>query len=219
MTKVVLASASPRRRELLARAGIRFSVIEPTSEMAPPPGMSSDLAVQLIARQKAVAIAEDVEPGTFVIAADTMVIGPRGALGKPQTADRARDHLKQLRGGKHSVLTGICVLAAPCENEQLGLSCSAVKMHNFGDEEMETYIASGEPLDKAGAYAIQGGGFDLIEAVAGRTDTVIGLDVALTLRLLAAAGYPDPLPTVTDFVVTQRPVRRALTTMRAASRS
>ena len=218
MTRIVLASSSPRRRELLARAGIRFSVVDPPEEIPPPPGMSADLAVQLIARQKAVAVAATQPEGTFVIGADTMVVGPRGPLGKPGTPERARDYLQELRGRRHSVLTGICALVAPLQSEQLGLSRSSVKMHDFSDADLDTYVNSGEPLDRAGAYAIQGGGHDLVESVVGRTDTVIGLDVCLALRLLAESGYPDPLPTCSDFVISQRPVRRPLTTMRASSR-
>ena len=218
MSRIVLASSSPRRRELLARAGIRFTVVEPPPDIIPPPGMSADLAVQLIARQKAVAVAATVPAGTFILAADTIVVGPRGPLGKPGTPEKARDYLSQLRGGKHSVLTGICAMTAPDVNEQLGLGRSSVKMRDFSDADLEAYIASGEPLDKAGGYAIQGGGSDLVEAVAGRVDTVVGLDVALALRLLTAAGYPDPLPTAVDVSLVQRPVRRPLTTMRAGSR-
>ncbi|MGI8847707.1 MAG: Maf family protein [Candidatus Dormibacteria bacterium] len=217
-SKIILASSSPQRRVLLTRAGIRIAIVEPPGEMAPPPGMCADLAVQLIARQKAVAVAEGASPGTFVIAADTRVVGPHGSLGKPGTAERARDMLLELRGRRHTVLTGVCVVVAGSEAEALALSRSAVKMREVSDEEIATYVAGGEPLDKAGAYAIQGGGSDFIEAVSGRVDTVIGLDVALALRLLAEAGYPDPLPACTDTPLQPRQVRRALVPMRAASR-
>ena len=92
-------------------------------------------------------------------------------------------------------------------------------MRDFSDQELITYVASGEPLDKAGAYAVQGGGGDLVEAVSGRVDTVVGLDVALTLRLLAEAGFPDPLPRATDVpLAPPRRERRPLAPMRAAQR-
>jgi septum formation protein len=219
MTRIVLASSSPRRRELLARVGIRFTVVEPPEDQAPPPGMCADLAVQLLARQKALAVAADQPPGTFVIGADTMVIGPRGPLGKPGTPARARDMLLQLRGCRHTVLTGICAMAAPDGAEALGVSRSAVRMRSFSDADLEAYVASGEPLDKAGGYAIQGGASDFVEAVGGRLDTVVGLDVALALRLLSDAGYPVPLPASPDVPpAPSRPVRRPLSTVRAPQR-
>src|SRR5579864_4526399 len=98
MIRIVLASSSPRRRELLTRAGIRFNVIDPPEDGPAPPGVCADLAVQLIARQKAVAVAESVPSGTYVLAADTMVVGPQGPLGKPFTAERAHAMLSSLRG-------------------------------------------------------------------------------------------------------------------------
>jgi septum formation protein len=217
--RIVLASSSPRRRELLTRAGIRFAVAEPPPDPPLPPGMCADLGCQLIARQKAVAVAERVEPGSFVVAADTVVVGPRGPLGKPGTPEVAMRMLTELRGRRHTVLTGICVLRTGTESEALSVSRSLVKMRDFSDQEMLTYVASGEPLDKAGAYAVQGAGGDLVEAVSGRVDTVVGLDVALTLRLLAEAGFPDPLPRATDVPLTPpRRERRPLAPMRAAQR-
>ena len=218
MIRIVLASSSPRRRELLTRAGIRFNVIDPPEDAPAPPGVCADLAVQLIARQKAVAVAESVPGGTYVLAADTMVVGPQGPLGKPRTAERAHAMLSSLRGRRHTVLTGICALCTGSEDEALGVSRSAVKMHDFSDDDISRYIASGEPLDRAGGYAIQGGGSDLVEAVGGRVDTVIGLDVKLALRLLTEVGYPDPLPLPSDISLTPPRVRRPLTPMRAPSR-
>ncbi len=218
MFRIVLASSSPRRRELLVRAGIRFTVVHPPGECPPPPGMGADLAVQLIARQKAVQVAQSVPSGTFVIAADTMVIGPHGMMGKPETPERAREMLRDLRGRRHTVLTGVCAMCSPGEAQALGLSRSAVKMHEFSDGDLETYVASGEPLDRCGGYAIQGGGGDFVEAVGGRVDTVIGLDVSLALRLLAEIGYPDPLPKATDVSLTPPKPRRPLTPMRAPQR-
>ena len=180
--------------------------------------MGADLCVQLVARQKAVAIAEAQPDGTFVLAADTMVLGSQGILGKPHTAERAREMLRDLRGRRHTVITGVCAIRCHTEKEALGLSRSFVKMHDFTDSHMDTYVASGEPLDRAGAYALQGGGGDLIEAVGGRVDTVIGLDVSLALRLLAEVGYPDPLPKATDVSLTPPKPRRPLTPMRAPQR-
>jgi septum formation protein len=126
--------------------------------------------------------------------------------------------LVDLRGRRHTVLTGVCALRTSSETEALGVSRSAVKMHEFSDSDLDTYVASGEPLDRAGAYAIQGGGGDLVEAVAGRVDTVVGLDVGLALRLLGEVGYPDPLPKTTDVSLTPQRPRRPPTPMRTPSR-
>jgi septum formation protein len=215
---IVLASSSPRRRELLTRAGIRFRVVEPPEDTTVPPGVCADLAVQLIARQKAFSVAAQMPAGTFVIAADTMVVGPQGPLGKPGTRERAREMLTNLRGRRHTVLTGVCAVRASSDNEALGVSRSAVKMNDFSDSDLETYIASGEPLDRAGAYAIQGGGGDFVEAVAGRVDTVVGLDVGLALRLLGEVGYPDPLPKTTDVPLSPARARRSPSPMRTPAR-
>jgi septum formation protein len=221
MTRIVLASTSPRRRELLSRVGVRFTVVEPPDiEMAPPPGMCSDLAVQLIARAKALAVAVTQPKGTFVIGADTIVVGPNGAgmLGKPNSPVRAREMLRTLRGQRHTVLTGIAAVAAPDGRESMGVSRSTVRMRDVPDPELEAYVASGEPLDKAGGYAIQGGASDWVEGVTGRVDTVVGLDVALALRLLTEVGYPVPLPTAADVSLAPKTVRRPLSPMRSASR-
>lgn len=218
MTRIVLASSSPRRRELLARIGVRFAVIDPPEDVAVPPGVGADLAVQLIARHKAIAVAATQPAGTFVLGADTIVIGPRGPMGKPKTPERAREMLTLLNGCRHTVLTGVCAIAAPGEGEALGVSRSAVRFRTIPEADLEAYVASGEPLDKAGGYAIQGGASDFVEAVGGRVDTVIGLDVALALRLLAQAGYPMPLPCAADMSLVTRPARRPLSPLRTAGR-
>jgi septum formation protein len=218
MTRIILASSSPRRRELLTRAGVRFTVVEPPPDGATPPGVCGELVTQLLARQKAAHVLEGQTAGTFVIGADTIVVGPDGQLGKPGTPERAREMLRELRGRRHTVLTGICVMAAGGD-EALGVSRSAVKMRAFSDDDLEAYVLSGEPLDKAGGYAVQGGAADFVEAIGGRVDTVVGLDCVLTLKLLAEAGYPDPLPAATDIPLQQgRSARRPLSPMRTVQR-
>jgi septum formation protein len=130
----------------------------------------------------------------------------------------AREMLNDLRGRRHTVLTGVCAMCTESDHEALGVSRSAVKFCDFTDDALDMYVASGEPLDRAGAYAIQGGGSDFVEAVAGRIDTVIGLDVGLALRLLGEIGYPDPLPRTTDIMLTATRQRRPLAPLRTASR-
>lgn len=199
MVELVLASGSERRRELLVRLGLRFVVVQPVVEEKLLPGMCADLAVQLIARSKAHAGLELVlTRDAYLLAADTIVMGPTGPLGKPHTVERAREMLTSLRGQRHVVLTGICALSATSKKEATGVSRSAVRMREFSDSELEQYIAGGEPLDRAGSYAIQGLGGSLVDAIAGRTDTVIGLDCQLAMQLLSEVGYPVPLPTAPD---------------------
>lgn len=220
ITRIFLASSSPRRRELLARPGLRFTVVEPPDEEAPPaPGMCADLAVQLTARGKAVAVAAGLPEGAFVISADTVVVGPSGPMGKPHTRQRAREMLLELSGRRHTVLTGICAIAAPSGEEALGVSRSAVKMRPITETEIDQYVATGEPLDKAGGYAIQGIARDFVDAVGGRVDTVVGLDVAMALALLSRIGFPVPLPSAPDIPMSpMRSSRRPLSPARAAQR-
>ncbi|MGA7173575.1 MAG: Maf family protein [Candidatus Dormiibacterota bacterium] len=199
MVELVLASGSERRRELLVRLGLRFVVVQPEVEEKLLPGMCADLAVQLIARSKAHAGLEMVPTrDAYLLAADTIVMGPNGPLGKPHTVARAREMLLSLRGQRHVVLTGICALSATSKKEATGVSRSAVRMRDFSDSELEQYIAGGEPLDRSGSYAIQGLGGSLVDAIAGRTDTVIGLDCQMAMQLLSEVGYPVPLPTAPD---------------------
>ena len=199
MVELVLASGSDRRRELLVKLGLRFVVVRPEIEEKLLPGMCADLAVQLIARSKAHAGLELVPArDAYLLAADTIVMGPSGPLGKPKTVARAREMLISLRGQRHVVLTGICALSATSAKEATGVSRSAVRMRDFSDSELEQYIAGGEPLDRSGSYAVQGLGGSLVDAIAGRTDTVIGLDCQLAMQLLVEVGYPVPLPTAPD---------------------
>lgn len=184
--------------------------------MTPPPGMCSDLCAQLIARAKAITVAATQPEGTFVLAADTTVIGPSGPLRKPESPARAREMLLALSGTRHSVLTGICAVAAVTGREAMGVSRSTVRFREIPAGDLDAYVASGEPLDKAGGYAIQGGAADWVEGVSGRVDTVIGLDVALALRLLTEAGYPMPLPLAADVPLAPRQQRRPLSPMRPA---
>lgn len=199
MAELVLASGSERRRQLLVRLGLRFVVVRPEIEEEMVAGICADLAVQLIARSKAhsclpMVLGDDA----YLLAADTIVLGPDGPLGKPLTVDKAREMLRSLRGQRHVVLTGICALGSGSKREATGVSRSAVRMRQFSDAELEQYIAGGEPMDRAGSYAVQGLGGSLVDAIAGRTDTVIGLDCQMAMQLLSAVGYPTPLPTAPD---------------------
>lgn len=216
MTKVILASSSPRRRDLLTGAGIRFCVADPPEDAPLPDGMPIDLGVQLLARLKAVAVAKSATSEAFVLGADTMVFISALSFGKPKTPQRALEMLRTLSGTTHVVHTGMCAISTATGKEALALSRTKVRLRTLTDSEIEAYVASGEPLDKAGGYAIHQGARDFVEAVQGRVDTVMGLDVQASLNLLADVGYPDPLPSAVDVCLAPVRVPRPLATTRSS---
>jgi septum formation protein len=195
---IVLASASPRRRELLAAAGVAFEV--------EPSGVDEDLAPGLppfdLARALAVRKARAVARGRigrpdFVLGADTVVLAPRfGApetfdpLGKPANEREARAMLARLSGTRHAVITGVCAVRARDLAERAGEATTWVRMRPIARDEIEAYAASGEWRDKAGGYAIQESADRFVAALEGAYDNVVGLPVALALGLLAELGAP-----------------------------
>lgn len=200
MTTLLLASTSPRRTELLDRAGLAHAVVEPPADIDVTPDIPAEVAVQLVARAKAAAVAAR-RPDGFVVAADTIVVGPRGPMGKPGSPTRAAEMLRGLSGRLHTVLTGVCVLAPQGAEPLLATSSTAVSFRPLTEGEVAAYVATGEPLDKAGGYAIQGGGAEFVDGIVGRVDTVIGLDVRLTFELLNRAGRLPALPEPADAVM------------------
>ena len=190
---VVLASASPRRHVLLTRAGVAFEVRsadvpEVRAEGETPGGFALRLA-----RDKAEAVADrlDGAAARFVIGADTIVVVDEDVLGKPRDAAHAEALLGRLVGREHRVLTGVAVLARQTGQAYDVLVESSVRMRPASAAEVRRYIATGEPLDKAGAYALQGEGRRFVEAVEGSETNVIGLPVEQTLALLRSAGWTD----------------------------
>ena len=184
---LILASASPRRRELLQLLGYPFLVDAPEVDETCPLGARE--AVQELSRRKALAAAA-LHPGCVILAADTLVAIDNVPLGKP--ADRADAHrmLRMLSGREHHVYTGVSCVSAQGVLTQ-GLDASTVRFAGMSDEEIDRYIATGEPMDKAGAYALQGGAAAWIEEVRGTPSGVIGLPLPLTRRLLGAClGAP-----------------------------
>lgn len=186
---LVLASASPRRRELLGGLGLRFTVRAAEIDETPHPGEAPDLYVLRLAREKARAAAR---PEELVLAADTSVVIDGEILGKPlNDADAAR-MLRLLSGREHEVLTGVAVVetaGAGAGRIVSGVDRTAVRMAQLTPEEIAWYVATGEPRDKAGAYAIQGLGSLWIEAVAGNYSNVVGLPIPRVCRLFAELGY------------------------------
>ncbi len=180
---VVLASASPRRRELLQRAGVEFTVKASDADERIEPDTPPHEAVMALARQKAQAVAKTC-PDDTVIGADTVVVYDGAILGKPADAADAVRMLRMLSGQTHSVFTGVCLCrAGKCETfyEQ-----TQVTFYPLTEREIEAYVATGEPMDKAGAYGIQGRGCTLVRSICGDYFNVVGLPVAALCRRMRA---------------------------------
>ncbi len=189
MRGLVLASASPRRRELLGGLGLRFTVRSADIDETPRPGEAPDIYVLRLAEEKARAAAR---PGELVLAADTTVVIDGEILGKPQDDADAGRMLRLLAGREHEVLTGVAVLDTTETGPgrlASGISRSAVRMAALTPEEIAWYVATGEPRDRAGAYAIQELASLFVEAVTGNYSNVVGLPVPTVYRLFAELGY------------------------------
>lgn len=184
--QLILASASPRREELLGQLAVPFSVLASDLSEELPPGPPEE-AVRALALAKARAVAARLGAG-FVLAADTAVVLGGEVLGKPADADDARRMLTALRGRVHEVMTGVALVEAPDRRETSATVVTRVLMGAYGEDEIEAYLATGEPYDKAGAYAVQGAGGRLVAQVDGCYTNVVGLPLATTRRLLAEWG-------------------------------
>jgi nucleoside triphosphate pyrophosphatase len=186
-TRLVLASASPRRRQLLEQLGMRFEVQPAEIDEAFRPGEHPRAYVERIARRKAEAGARRA-PGAIVLAADTTVAIGERILGKPMDAIEAEMMLTALSGREHAVLTAVALGGA------LGGCTVETRVHfrALSHEEIAWYVATGEPLDKAGAYAIQGAGGAWVTRIEGSASNVIGLPLVETLDLLKGVGVALP---------------------------
>ncbi len=191
---IVLASASPRRQELLHNAGIPFTVQAADIDETPLAGESARDCAERLAREKALAVFRG-RPGDCVLGADTIVVVDDVILGKPSDAGDAARMLRLLSGRTHEVITGVCVVGPSdsqsqsklrTENRELktGSESTLVTMSEISDAEILDYVATGEPMDKAGAYAIQGRASRWIPRIEGDYSNVVGLPVALVYRML-----------------------------------
>jgi septum formation protein len=191
-TTLVLASGSPRRRELLEGLGLRFTIRAAAIDETPRPGEEPAAYVLRLAEEKARAA---VRPGELALAADTTVVIDGEILGKPEDDADAVRMLRLLSGREHEVLTGVAVLDVPGGAEAgagrivSGISRSAVRMATLAPEEIAWYVGTGEPRDRAGAYAIQGLASLFVEAVSGNYSNVVGLPIPTVYRLFAELGY------------------------------
>ncbi|HEY9078146.1 MAG TPA: Maf family protein [Anaerolineaceae bacterium] len=189
---MILASGSPRRRELLALTGWDYSVQPVDLDERPLPGELPRLHVLRLAEQKTLAAARR-QPGGVVLGSDTIVVDHDEILGKPRDASDARRMLMQLRGREHLVLTAIGVFDPQTEQVLLDLCSTQVPMRAYTEDEVEKYIASGDPLDKAGAYAIQHPGFHPVDGLDGCYASVMGLPLCHVSRTCRKIGLTtDP---------------------------
>lgn len=188
MTKsVVLASSSPRRAELLGLLGIPFEVQAADVDEARRPGEEPGTYVVRLARSKAAALARN---DAVAVGADTIVVHRGSVLGKPEHPAEARAMLERLSGDAHQVMTAVAVATVDGGRVLLDsvVETATVRFLPLTDREIDDYLATGEPLDKAGAYALQGRGAVLVDSIEGHPTTVVGLPLPATRRLLARAG-------------------------------
>ena len=186
-TNLILASKSPRRHYLLTQAGLKFEVIPSTIDESKFPLSTPETYVQALAKAKARDIAEK-HPESWVIGADTVVLIDATILGKPRSKEHAYAMLRQLSGKTHQVLTGYCIC---CESRHVLFSetvTTSVLFKQLSEDEINWYIGSDEPFDKAGAYAIQGLGTFLVKAINGSYTNVVGLPVCEVIEFLIKQG-------------------------------
>jgi septum formation protein len=189
---LVLASASPRRQELLRNAGIPFRAQAADIDEAPIAGESAQDCAERLAREKAIAIFR-THPDDCVLGADTIVVIDETILGKPRNDDDAIRMLRLLSGRIHAVITGVCLLCPGAAESRIRIETPRIKiasattlvtMSEISDQEIREYVASGEPMDKAGAYAIQGRASRWIPRIKGDYSNVVGLPLALVYAML-----------------------------------
>jgi len=187
---LVLASASPRRQELLRNAGIPFVVQATDIPEVPEDGEAPRAFAERLAREKALAVFRQ-RPNDFILGADTIVVVDGEILGKPRDSADAARMLRLLSGRRHQVTTGVCLVGREVgtENRKTGFEdvrseTTVVMMDALSDEDIRSYVASGEPMDKAGAYAIQGGASRWISRIEGDYFNVVGLPVSLVYKML-----------------------------------
>jgi septum formation protein len=189
LSKLILASASPRRAEILHAAGYAFGVMSSAIDETPIPGEPAEAMVQRLADAKAELVAARSVGPAIVVAADTTVRIGALILGKPRTTEDARQMLQSLSGMTHSVITGVTLIRLPDVERRSFVEATQVHFSALTAEEIEEYLASGEPFNKAGGYAIQGRGGRFIPRIEGCYFNVVGLPLARLARALAELGY------------------------------
>jgi septum formation protein len=189
---LILASTSPRRRELLALLGIPFDIKSPSFEEQLVVGRPAIEQVQSFAQGKAQSVARQ-EPEAIVLGSDTVIELNHHVLGKPVDLAEARAMLRRLAGRDHHVHTAVALICSARAIDVVALSTASVRMKPFDERAHERYLATGESLGKAGAYSIQGEGGDLVDSIDGDFTTVVGLPLRLVSQLLMQAGVRVPV--------------------------
>jgi len=190
LPRLVLASASPRRRQIFERLGLpcRFDPAELDEESLVSAKDPAEKAARVLASAKAREIAPRA-PGCLVVGADTIVAAGGAMLGKPEDDEHARRMLRSLSGRSHTVVTAVTVVDVDRRQIVGDVSCTTVRMKALAPEEIDAYVRTGEPRGKAGSYAIQGRGELLVESIEGSYSNVVGLPIHLLDVLLARLGY------------------------------
>ncbi len=183
--RYILASKSPRRRELIGEIIDSFEIVTAEVDESLPEGIHPREGVEILAVRKGEAVARRLDGDCVVISSDTLVEVDGVALGKPRDEDEARAMLRSLSGRAHNVHTGVAVHFGG--RVFSGVDSTAVYFKEMTELDIEGYVASGDPMDKAGAYGIQSGGGKFVEKTEGNYDTVVGLSVSLTKRLIEEA--------------------------------
>jgi septum formation protein len=189
--KLILASTSPRRAEILHDAGFSFTVVSSPVDETPVPDESPHNMVQRLANVKAELVAARATGPAIVLAADTIVTLEGRIFGKPRTSDDARHMLEQLSGRTHAVLTGVTLIRLPDAERRSFVESTLVHFAQLSSDEISRYLATGEPHDKAGSYAIQGRAGRYIPRIEGDYFNVVGLPLARVTQALADLGWPE----------------------------
>lgn len=179
---IVLASGSPRRKELLAASGVPFRVIVSDAEETVAEDAAPAEVAMRNAQTKALAVAQGLSPSSTVIGADTIVVLDGRIFGKPKDEDDAKRMLSELSGRTHQVITGVCIVNS--EGAASFAEVTEITFKKLSTKDIDTYVATGDPLDKAGAYGIQGGAGRFVDRIEGDYDNVVGLPTAHLLRAL-----------------------------------
>ena len=187
--KLILASSSPRRAEILANAGLLFSVLSSAVDESPFPGETPAALVQRLANAKADLVTARAVGPAIILAADTIVVLDDKILGKPGSIEDARHMLQQLSGRTHSVLTGVALIRLPDGERRQFIESTLVHFRPITEEELSSYLATHEPYDKAGAYAIQGQAGRYIPRIEGCYFNVVGLPLSRVLTELESLGW------------------------------
>ena len=182
--RLILASGSPRRRELLTKMGYTFEICSPDVDEHVS-GIASAI-VRILALRKAHAAAKQVSG--VIIASDTLVSLDSKPLGKPADAENAKKMLRALSGREHEVFTGVCILDSESGREEVRVARTGVRFRPLAETEIDSYVRTGEPMDKAGAYAIQGGAGAFVESLDGSFDNVMGFPTDVVREMLAVFG-------------------------------